>query len=130
MNCLILGWVTKAMTAIVAASLGTNERTALWICVFFLIPFTGLYVTLGGLWGVLWTDLFQFVLKMSIVIVIAYYAVQHVGGMSSLINTLNTRASSTPGAASPLGFFPSFSRGVTAEPLWTVPVLTFLVNIG
>src|SRR5438045_5178569 len=35
MNCRILGWVTKAMTAIVAASLGTNERTALWICVFF-----------------------------------------------------------------------------------------------
>src|SRR5437588_11879945 len=73
MNCLILGWVTKAMTAIVAASFGTNERKAVWICVFFLIPFTGLYVTLGGLWGVLWTDLFQFVLKMAIVIVIAWY---------------------------------------------------------
>ena len=58
MNCLILGWVTKAMTAIVAASLGISEATSLWVCVFFLIPFTGFYVALGGLWGVLWTDLF------------------------------------------------------------------------
>src|SRR5499427_309330 len=71
MNCLILGWVTKAMTAIVAISLGVSESTSKWICVLVLIPFTGLYVTLGGLWGVLWTDLFQFVLKMAIVIGIA-----------------------------------------------------------
>src|SRR5215472_13059249 len=66
MNCLILGWVTKAMTSIVAVTLGVSDRSALAICVFFLIPFTGLYVALGGLWGVLWTDLFQFVLKMAI----------------------------------------------------------------
>ena len=69
MNCLILGWVTKAMTSIVGGDSGHVERSAQrgagCICVFFLIPFTGLYVALGGLWGVLWTDLFQFVLKMA-----------------------------------------------------------------
>ena len=63
MNCLILGWVTKAMTSIVGSVLGESEATSLAICIFFLIPFTGFYVSLGGLWGVLWTDLFQFVLK-------------------------------------------------------------------
>src|ERR671929_1983989 len=57
MNCLILGWVTKAMTSIVATTLGITEARALGICVLFLIPFTGIYVALGGLWGVLWTDL-------------------------------------------------------------------------
>src|SRR6204780_2573103 len=46
MNCLILGWVTKAMTSIVAICLGVTEVHALWICVFFLIPFTGVYVAL------------------------------------------------------------------------------------
>src|SRR6266496_2086239 len=90
MNCLILAWVTKAMSSIVATTLGGTpllltvgrwvaplggiwagpDGAALAICVLFLIPFTGLYVSLGGLWGVLWTDLFQFVLKMSIVIAI------------------------------------------------------------
>jgi len=52
------------MTSIVGSVLGKSENTSLAICIFFLIPFTGFYVSLGGLWGVLWTDLFQFVLKM------------------------------------------------------------------
>jgi len=155
MNCVILGWVTKAMTSIVATTLGGtpllinvggwvaplggvwagSDGAALAICVFFLIPFTGLYVSLGGLWGVLWTDLFQFVLKMSIVIAIAYYAVRAVGGMSELIARLGLMqnlaqpVTQTP-AGNPLAFFPSLSAGLTTEMLWTIPVATFLVNIG
>ena len=58
-NCVILGWVTKAMTTIAAVVLGISDRSALALCVFFLIPFTGIYVALGGLWGVLWTDCFS-----------------------------------------------------------------------
>ena len=106
MNCVILGWVTKAMTSIVGTTLADtpmltnisrfmsahfgsvwsgNDGAALAICVFFLIPFTGLYVALGGLWGVLWTDLFQFVLKMTIVIAVAYFAVVACGGMTAML---------------------------------------------
>jgi len=152
MNCVILGWVTKAMTSIVATTFaGTpmlrsvsgfmsahfgsvwsgNDGGALAICVFFLIPFTGLYVALGGLWGVLWTDLFQFVLKMSIVIAVGYYAVEACGGTTAMIRSLQQmQRSAGVDAASPLGFLPQFSRGVTAEPLWMVPVASFLVFIG
>jgi len=104
------------------------DGSALAVCVLFLIPFTGLYVSLGGLWGVLWTDLFQFVLKMSIVIAIAFYAVRAVGGMSALISRLS--AMHTPATGHPLSFFPSFTSGLTTEMLWTIPVATFLVNIG
>src|SRR6516225_10284567 len=50
MNCLILGWVTKAMVSIISTSLGISDAKALAICVFFLMPFTGIYVSLGGLW--------------------------------------------------------------------------------
>lgn len=148
MNCVILGWVTKAMTSIVSTTLGgtpllatvarwaaplgpswtTPDGAALAVCVFFLIPFTGLYVSLGGLWGVLWTDLFQFVLKMSIVIAIAYYAVAAIGGTGALIARLDAMQTSSSG--NPLAFFPSFSGGVTKESLWVVPLVTFLVNIG
>ncbi len=160
MNCVILGWVTKAMTSIVATTLGGTpallavghwvaplggvwsgpDGAALAVCVFFLIPFTGLYVSLGGLWGVLWTDLFQFVLKMSIVIAIAFYAVRAVGGMSALIARLGLMRnasvpkllaqSTAPAAGNPLAFFPNLSAGLTTEMLWTIPVATFLVNIG
>src|SRR5271157_718185 len=152
MNCVILGWVTKAMTSIVSTTLANtpmlinisrfmsahfgsvwsgNDGAALAICVFFLIPFTGLYVALGGLWGVLWTDLFQFVLKMSIVIAVAYFAVVACGGMSAMLASLRQiQASAGASAANPLGFLPDFSRGLTAEPLWMVPVANLLVFIG
>ena len=131
MNCLILGWVTKAMTAIVAASLGISEATSLWICVFFLIPFTGFYVALGGLWGVLWTDLFQFVLKMAIVIGIAWYAIDAVGGMHVMLAKLDAmRAAAGPSAADPTAFFPDFSRPFTFQAMWALPVITFTVYLG
>src|SRR5260370_18908140 len=79
MNCLILGWVTKAMVYIISTSTGISDLKALLTCVFFLMPFTGIYVSLGGLWAVLWTDVFQFVLKMAIVIAVARYGVPPVG---------------------------------------------------
>src|SRR6202521_2829260 len=131
MDCLILGWVTKAMTSIVGAALGTSERASLAICIFFLIPFTGFYVSLGGLWGVLWTDLFQFVLKMGIVIGVAYYGVEAAGGMHLLLAKLAAqRAAAGPAASDITAMLPDFSRGLTAEALWTLPVLTFLVHLS
>ena len=152
MNCVILGWVTKAMTSIIATTFaGTpmltnvggfmtshfgsmwrgDDGAALAICVLFLIPFTGLYVSLGGLWGVLWTDLFQFVLKMSIVIAVGYYAVQACGGMASLLKRLGAlQAAAGSNAATPTGLLPQFHRGIDAETLWMVPVASFLVYVG
>ena len=131
MNCLILGWVTKAMTSIVAVTLGISDRSALAICVLFLIPFTGVYVALGGLWGVLWTDLFQFALKMAIVIGVAWYAVAAAGGMNTLLARLaEMRTAAGPGAGDATAFFPDFSRPFSQEGLWLLPVITFVVNIG
>jgi solute:Na+ symporter, SSS family len=154
MNCLILGWVTKAMIGIVATTLGPtmagwplltrfsqilsnvfgptfsgSDGMALTLCIFFLVPFTGIYVSLGGLWGVLWTDLFQFVLKMTIVIVVAYYAVTAAGGMNAIAAKIGERRGPT-GASDPLAFFPDFSRPFSADTLWTVPVITFAVYLG
>src|SRR5208282_3413119 len=154
MNCLILGWVTKAMIGIVGATLGPAMQSssllngfagalsrvfgpvfsgidglALIVCIFFLIPFTGVYVSLGGLWGVLWTDLFQFVLKMAIVIGVAYYAVVAAGGMSAMIAKIGSLRAAN-GASDPLAFFPDFSRGFASDALWTLPVITFVVYLG
>src|ERR1700741_298639 len=88
MNCLILGWVTKAMVNIISTAMGVSDAKVLAICVFFLMPFTGIYVSLGGLWGVLWTDLFQFVLKMGIVTGVAWYGIHAVGGKPQLLEKL------------------------------------------
>ena len=130
-NCVILGWVTKAMTTIVSVVMGLDDRRSLALCVFFLIPFTGLYVSLGGLWGVLWTDLFQFVLKMGVVIAVAWYGVRAAGGMTELLSKLSAmQKSAGPGAANITSFFPDFSRGFASEALWTIPVITFCVYLG
>ncbi len=131
MNCLILGWVTKAMTTIVSITLGVSQSNALWICVFFLIPFTGLYVALGGLWGVLWTDLFQFVLKMAIVIAVAWYAISAVGGMHVMLSKLSAlRSAAGPNASDATAFFPDFSRRLTFQAIWALPVISFVVGLG
>jgi solute:Na+ symporter, SSS family len=131
MNCLILGWVTKAMVNIISTSMGISDFKALVICVFFLMPFTGIYVSLGGLWGVLWTDLFQFVLKMAIVIGVAWYGVRAVGGMPQLLAKLaERRAAVGSGASDITSLLPDFSRGLTGEALWTLPVITFVVHLA
>jgi Na+/proline symporter len=129
MNCIILGWVTKAMSSIVHVLLGYSDWNSMLICVLVLIPFTGIYVSLGGLWGVLWTDLFQFVLKMGIVIAVAWYAVAAAGGMEALLAKLALRVSAG-GASDATAFLPNFSLGLTTEAVWTLPVITFLVYLG
>jgi SSS family solute:Na+ symporter len=130
-NCVILGWVTKAMTTIAAVVLGIHDRAALALCIFFLIPFTGIYVALGGLWGVLWTDLFQFVLKMGVVIAVAWYGVAAAGGIHALLTRIEAlHAAAGPGASNLTSFFPDFSHGFASESLWTIPVITFCVYLG
>ena len=76
-NLIILGWVTRAMIKILTISLGVSPYLAVGIC--FVI--TVIYSVAAGLWAVLWTDLIQFVIKMSAVIILAVYAVRAVGGI-------------------------------------------------
>ena len=80
-NLIIMGWVTRAMIKILTISLGISPFVAVGIC--FVI--TVAYAVAAGLWAVLWTDLIQFVIKMSAVIVLAIYSVKAVGGMDALI---------------------------------------------
>jgi Na+/proline symporter len=74
-NLIIMGWVTRAMIKILTISLGVSPLLAVGIC--FVI--TVAYASVAGLWAVLWTDLVQFVMGMSAVIVLAIFSVQKVG---------------------------------------------------
>jgi Na+/proline symporter len=130
MNCLILGWVAKAMISIIHDLFGVSMFASTAVTVLALIPFTGFYVALGGLWGVLWTDMFQFVLKMAIVIAVAWYSVVAAGGMTGLIARLHAMRAAHPDSGDALAFFPDFSRGLTSEMLWTLPAITFLMHMA
>src|SRR6476619_5214450 len=82
-NCIIMGWVNLAMVKILQLTLGLDATGALWALLALLI-FTAFYTTLAGLWGVLVTDLVQFVLKMGMVVALAYFAVRATGGLAAL----------------------------------------------
>src|SRR5512141_1849522 len=82
-NCIVLGWVNLAMVKILTLILGVTKNQALWI-VLGIIALTSFISTLSGLWGVLVTDLFQFVVKMGMVVVLAIFAVGAVGGPAAM----------------------------------------------
>lgn len=79
-NLIIMGWVTMAMVKILTISLGISPWVAVGIC--FLV--TTAYASAAGMWAVLWTDFFQFMLMMTAIIVLAVYAVDAAGGMAAV----------------------------------------------
>ena len=79
-NTLIMGWVNLAMAKILGLTLGVSKLHAVMFC----LALTLIYTAVSGLWAVLWTDLLQFVLKMTMVILLAIFAVQAVGGLGAL----------------------------------------------
>ncbi|HEX6048419.1 MAG TPA: sodium:solute symporter family protein, partial [Gemmatimonadaceae bacterium] len=95
-NLIIMGWVTRAMIKILTISLGISPFVAVGIC--FVITLA--YAVAAGLWAVLWTDLVQFVIMMTAVIVLAVYAVNAVGGMDALITGVSRHFGSETAALS------------------------------
>ena len=99
-NTIIMGWVNLAMAKVLTLTLGLNKLTAVFLC----LTVTLIYSSISGLWAVLWTDVVQFVLKMSMVVLLAWFAVRGVGGMASLIEKVN--ASDALRGTHSLRFFP------------------------
>jgi len=116
MNCIILGWVNLAMVKILMLVLGISKDNALWI-VIAIIALTSFVSTLSGLWGVLVTDLFQFAIKMTMVIVLAVAAVHAVGGIDAMKMKLGGEGSAF------LSFVPQLNS------IW-MPAMTFFVYIA
>ena len=127
-NCIILGWVNLAMAKILVVVFGISKGDALWIVVG-LILLTSAISTLSGLWGVLVTDLFQFVIKMGMVIVLAVVAVEAVGGIDAMrvklaaVDQLRGATTGGGGRGSVLSFVPDVGSA------W-MPMITFFVYIA
>jgi len=116
-NCIILGWVNLAMVKILGLIFGIGKTEAL-VIVLGLIALTSFISTLSGLWGVLVTDMVQFVIKMSMVIALAVFAVNAVGGLDALKEKLVST-----GRGEALNMVPDLHSA------W-MPMITFLVYIS
>ncbi len=120
-NCIILGWVNLAMVKILEITLGVSKSGAIMIVIGMLL-FTAFYTAISGLWGVLVTDLFQFALKMGMVIVLAILAVNAVGGIDQLKTKIGAMDVAS-GSGSRLAFFPEY------DSIW-MPAITLFVYLG
>jgi solute:Na+ symporter, SSS family len=115
-NLIIMGWVTRAMVNILQISLNIDP----WKAAIFLFGVTALYSVFAGLWGVIVTDLFQFVFAMGGSILLAVLAVQSMGGLDALTAKVAAHFGSTEAA---FGVIPPLDAG------W-LPLSTLLIWLG
>jgi Na+/proline symporter len=122
-NLIVLGWVNKAMITILSVSLGIDPLLAVGIC--FVV--TVAYSAAAGLWAVLWTDFVQFGIMMTAVIVLAVFAVDHVGGMEALKTQATARFA---GGTDPLSVLPVQLGGGGISGYVFMPLLTLFVFLA
>ncbi|MGI9042364.1 MAG: sodium:solute symporter family protein [Gemmatimonadales bacterium] len=115
-NLIIMAWVTRAMVTILQISLDVDP----WRAAILLFGVTAIYSVFSGLWGVIVTDVFQFVVAMGGSILLAVLAVQSVGGLDSLQSQVAAHYGSAENA---------FSILPPTDQAW-LPLSTLLVFLG
>lgn len=105
-NCIAMGWVLLAMAKISAAVLGWGKWES--IVIFSMVAFC--YSLLAGFWGVVVTDVLQFVLAIAGAVMLAYYAVDAAGGLPVIIDFIRSQPEKFPET---LNFIPSIKSSTT-----------------
>ncbi|MCX8038428.1 MAG: Na+:solute symporter [Candidatus Sumerlaeia bacterium] len=108
-NCVIMASVTLAAVKIGNIMFGWSRPTIVLWCSALAI----LLSVLSGLWGVVVTDLVQFIMAMTGAIAAAYYSVKQVGGLSSLVGQLDART---------LSLLPDFGNWELAFSIFILPL--------
>lgn len=122
-NCFVMAWVIKAMGKVSQMIFPWREwlgaETYVWIdsvipgpagetlSIVLAATIAGIYATLGGLLTVILTDIAQFAFAMLGSLLLAYFAVDHIGGLSQLTPKL-VNLYGPAEAEGFLAFFPRF----------------------
>jgi Na+/proline symporter len=122
MNVVIIGWVNKALATILVGLFGVGEEEV-YFYVFGCMLFVAFYSALSGLWGVVVTDAFQFVIAMTGSIILAIVVVN-----SSGIGGINGMQEKLPDFI--FNFFPSISDLQSIGGAFALSVTSFLAFIG
>lgn len=111
-NVIVMATVTLAAIKFSEVILGINP----WATVGFALVITLAYSMLGGLRGVILTDLVQFVISMVGAVFVAYYAVNHpeAGGLSAVLTHENV--------VNKLQFFPDLTDWDVLFPMFIIPL--------
>ncbi len=92
-NCVVMGWVMLAMVKFSQIMLGWDPGFTLSVCVSLAL----VYTVAAGLWGVVVTDLLQFVAGMTGSIVLAVIVVVRLGGPRSMAEQVAALPDAQPG---------------------------------
>ena len=126
-NFIVMGWVINAMASVVSVMLSMDKWTAVWLCVIIAV----VYAILSGFWGVVITDLVQFVIAMFGSITLALIALNHVGGMEVLLTKLPEFLGTDVVKENTLKFIPPMPEaGITTQTFWESPFSKFLIFIS
>ncbi len=116
-NCIVMGWVTLAMSKILNVMMGWDKVSSVAI----LVVLTLAYTTLSGYWGVVVTDFFQFAIAMFGAIALMCVVFVQMGGPTSMVEQVLAAPGVDPKV---LQFAPDFR---TATHL---AILTFVVQVS
>lgn len=121
-NFIVMGWVISAMAKILKVFFGFETTFAVIIC----ISIAFIYTTMSGLWGVAFTDFFQYFVALFGTTALALIVINSpaVGGFAGFQEKLG-------GLGSRLSFFmtPSGGRPVS-EGFWSSSFFVFLVYVS
>lgn len=122
MNVIIMGWVNKALANILMIMFNIPESEVL-IYVFGCMIIVAFYSALGGLWGVVVTDAFQFIVAMISCIILSVIVINspEINGIAGLKEKLSE---------SVFNFLPTLSRVGTVEGSFSLTISAFIAYIG
>ena len=124
-NFIVMGWVITGMSSILAVMLGSEQDVMIWILAVIAV----IYALLSGFWGVVVTDVVQFVIAVVGSIILAVAAVNHVGGLEVMIDTIQTTAVAN-GNPDMMSFVPSMPEsGLSFAEYIQTPFFQFLVLV-
>ena len=92
-NCVVMGWVMLAMVKFSRIMLGWDPALTLGVCVSLAL----VYTVAAGLWGVVVTDLLQFVAGMTGSVVLAGIVVHRLGGPAEMAEQVRSLPDAHPG---------------------------------
>lgn len=127
-NFIVMGWVISSMASILTVMLGGNEKSY-YISIAILCVITLVYTLTSGLWGVVVTDVVQFVIAMFGAVALAIFAVAHVGGLGEMVSKASAAAANSKHLHT-LDFIPRMpSESLSLANYVQTPFFQFLVLV-
>jgi Na+/proline symporter len=124
-NCLIMGWVNLSMTKIMGLTFNIPKHWAVMICILITVS----YSAISGLWGVVVTDFFQFILAMGMAVVLAVLALNSVGGLGVIMEKL-PQIYGTDKAASMVSIIPGTDAPNLGFPIFLLYIFLLWWTVG